>query len=105
MAIAGGPPQSFMQLTTAHMAPSCNPLDLVFNALRAIAPGPGALAPMPMLQERVTGLGLTREMLREALENWETLGLLVWPGRGTEVGLASEAWHTQVCHPHAGMPP
>ena len=86
-----------------------NPLDMVFDVLRAAAPRPGALVPLQYVEHRMSQLGMSRAMLTEALENWESLGTLDWPGRGCEVGLTEEAWRTQSCHlappPGALAPP
>ncbi|MFM7981893.1 MAG: hypothetical protein ACKPKO_21495, partial [Candidatus Fonsibacter sp.] len=49
-----------------------------------------------MIQELVQQRGIIAAMLEEALENRESLGLLGWPCRGTEVGLTEDAWRT--CH-------
>ena len=82
-----------------------NPLDIGVDALREAASRPGALAPMGHVQATVARYGITAPMLREALENWESLELLDWPGRGDEVGLTAEAWRTQACHLDAHISP
>jgi len=70
--------------------------------LMAAAPRTGASVPLAQAQMALAPRGFTQDMLPEALENWESLNLLDWPQRGSEVGLVADAWHTQVWHLDAG---
>ena len=75
-----------------------NPLDVVFDLLRAATSRPGALVPRRSVELQAAGRGISPEMFQEALENWFSLNLLDWAGYGDEVGLTAEAWCTQTCH-------
>ena len=90
--------------TPPQGAPAGNPLDVVFDLLRAAAARPGALVPRRSVELQAVGRGLSPGMLQEALENWCSLNLLDWPGFGEEVGLTAEAWCTQTCHLAPDLP-
>ena len=90
--------------TPPHGAPACNPLDVVFDLLRAAVARPGALVPRRSVELQANARGINSEMFQEALENWFSLNLLDWPGYGDEVGLTAEAWCTQTCHLAPGLP-
>ena len=59
-----------------------NPREIVFDALRAAAPRPGARIPVEALRARVAEDGVDEDAMTEALGGWESLGMLDWAAAG-----------------------
>ena len=70
--------QGWGNLTDGHedpMSPPRNPLDLVFDAARALGAETREGAPLEGTVDRLRQGGLDHNMVVEAAENWESLGL------------------------------
>ena len=76
------------------LAPLCWP---GFRGAPPLA-APGVLVPRGALVSRAAGYGSTESMCQEALENWWSLDLLLWPGIGDGVGLTEQAWASPPCN-------